>query len=73
MTNMTNGRLPPDPISEERARELFIRLVRSYPLVTEEWRTKRRPLLEALIQYEYLPKVAAAMRAKYEALLRECR
>ena len=62
-----------DLLPEELVRLLFNKLARTYPLVTEEWRIKRRPLLEALIAYEYDPKIAAAMRDKYEDVLEDAR
>src|SRR5262249_36855481 len=42
-----------DLLPEELVRLLFNKLAKTYPLVTEEWRIKRRPLLEALIAHEY--------------------
>ena len=69
---MTNAKSRADPLPEELARVLFDKLTRTYVLITEEWRAKRRPLLEALIAYEYDPKIAAAMRDKYEDVLRGC-
>ena len=63
----------PDPIPEELARVLFNKLAKTYPLVTEEWRIKRRPLLEALIAHEYDEKIASAMRDKYEDGLEDAR
>lgn len=70
---MTNVKDRPDPLPEELARVLFHKLARTYGLVTEEWRTKRRPMLEALIAYEYDEKIAAAMRDKYEDVLEDAR
>ena len=66
---MTTVKSRPDPLPEELARVLFDKLARTYPLVTEEWRAKRRPLLGALIAYEYDQKIATAMRDKYEDVL----
>lgn len=70
---MTTVKSRADPLPEELARVLFYKLARTYGLVTEEWRAKRRPMLEALIEYEYDEKIAAAMRDKYEDVLRGCR
>jgi hypothetical protein len=62
-----------DLLPEELVRLLFNKLARTYPLVTEEWRAKKRPLLEALIAYEYDEKIAAAMRDKYKDVLEDAR
>ena len=70
---MTTVKSRPDPLPEELARLLFHKLARTYPLVTEEWRAKRRPLLEALIAYEYDQEIAAAMRDKYEDVVEDAR
>ena len=70
---MTTVKSRPDPLPEELARLLFHKLARTYPLVTEEWRAKRRPLLEALIAYEYDQEIAAAMRDKYEHVVEDAR
>ena len=66
---MTNAKSGTDPLPEELARVLFNKLAKTYVLITEEWRARRRPLLEALIAYEYDETIAAKMRGKLEDVL----
>ena len=66
---MTTVKSRPDPLPEELVRVLFNKLMRTYPLVAKEWQAKRRPLLEALIEYEHNEESSAAMRAKYQDVL----
>lgn len=57
--------------AEELARVLFNKLVKTYPLVTEEWREQRRPLLQALVEYEHDEDIAEEMSKKLKHVLRQ--
>jgi hypothetical protein len=64
MTTNVAGHDRAELIPEKLARLLFNKLVKTYPLVSKEWRERRQPLLLALIDYEYDPTIADKMRGK---------